>query len=424
MSHMRTREDGGGRTKTRSPSEDGDLRRGRAAGPAFGALGPLGSLLLSAGLMVSLTACSGSSAMGPLGSGGVGMGGAGAGGDRSATAGAPGGGGIAAPGTGGGINPNGGGGGTLGPGAGGRQGGSAGTVGATGTGGGAAGTGVGGTAAGAGGRSSGSAGRSGAGSGGATAGAGGSMTMVGSGGLGGSAPEIPAGYVPGIVAVGYGGVRIVSRDGGLTWTDRVITPGSMGDDQGLLRAVAYGKGLWIATGWQILTSTDGINWTDRGLVDDGGLKGCHIVEGLTYANGSFYAACGIGTGLVYRSADGMNWTMIGMIGDTKQHVFITYRGGKFVAWGDTKTTFQSTDAVTWTVMDGVSEGTYCLGAFRNRSDCHEAAWFEDGFWLNMKSPGLILRSTDGNKFDTVFTDDRNYTIYDSRVFTPGYVAPH
>jgi len=24
----------------------------------------------------------------------------------------------------------------------------------------------------------------------------------------------------------------------------------------------------------------------------------------------------------------------------------------------------------------------------------------------------------------VFTDDRNYTVYDSRVFTPGYVAPH
>ena len=417
---MHTRERPGRRSRNGSKAADQrEGHRPRAAEAAFKVL-----RLVSAGLMATLPACSGSTAMGPLGSGGVGVGGAksgGGGGGGSAAAGAPGAGGTGAPGTGGSTSSSGGAAGTVGPGTGGAQSGTAGTAGsggATGGRGGASGTGVGGAPAGGGGRNGGAGGRSG----GAAGGAGGSITTAGSGGAGGSS-EIPPGYVPAIMAVGYGGVRIVSRDGGKTWGDRAIVAGSTGDDQGLLRAVAYGKGLWIATGWKVLTSTDGVNWMDRGMVDDGGLKGCHIVEGLTYANGNFYAACGIGTGIVYRSPDGMNWTMIGSIGDTKQHVYITYRGGKFVAWGDTKTTYQSTDAITWTVLDGVSEGTYCLGSFMNRGDCHGASWFEDGFWLNLQSPGMIVRSTDGKKFDVVFTDDRNYTLYDGRVFTAGYVAP-
>jgi len=413
---MRTFEGRGDLARTRSRSAG--PRCARAPGPAPAAFRSL-ALVVSTGLVAALTACSGSNAMGPpLGSGGVGLGGAaaGMGGGTSATAGAPGSGGAGAPGSGGAPNT----GGAPGPGVGGRSGGGPATGGVTGTGG-AAGAGLGGATAGTGGR--GAAGRSGGGSGGATAGAGGSMTMAGSGGAGGTAAEIPPGYVPAIMGVGYGGVRIVSRDGGKTWGDRVIIPGAKGDDEGLLRAVAYGKGMWIATGWKYFTSTDGINWTDRGMVDDGSLKGCHVVEGLTYANGNFYAACSGSPGVVYRSSDGSSWTKIANIGNTQGHTYMTYRGGKFVAYGDSLTTFQSTDAVTWTVMDGVSEGTYCLGAFMNRSDCHDATWFEDGFWLNVQWPGGIVRSTDGKKFETVFTDERDYTVYQGRAFTPGYVAP-
>jgi len=416
---MRTFEDRGDLARARSRRES---RRGAGAPGAAPQPFPSLALLVSGGLLTVLTACSGSNAMGPpLGSGGIGLGGVGGGASAAAGApGAPGSGGMGATGSGGASTT--GGGGASGPGAGG-----AGAIGGTGSGGrgsGTAGTGVGGIAAGSGGRGPG--GRSGAGSGGAAAGAGGSMTTAGSGGAGGATSEIPAGYVPAIMGVGYGGVRIVSRDGGKTWGDRSIIPGSKNDDEGLLRAVAYGKGLWIATGWKYLTSTDGINWTDHGLLDDGSLKGCRIVEGLTYANGSFYAACASAPSVVYRSSDGSlsTWTKIGTIGNTDGHVYLTYRGGKFVAYGDNKTTYQSTDAVTWTVMDGVSEGTYCLGSFMNRTDCHQAAWFEEGFWLNVQWGGTILRSTDGKKFDTVFMDEHDYTVYQGRVFTAGYVAPH
>ena len=403
-----------------------DDRRDLARAPSRGerrrcvhAPAPPLALLVSGGLLTALTACSGSNAMGPpLGSGGIGLGGAAGG--RDATAGAPGGPGSGGVGTGGASS--GGAGGSGGPGSGGGSNGASGGVGMTGTGGGMAGSGAGGRAAGSGSGGRGTAGKSGAGSGGA----GGGMTMAGSGGVGGSSPEIPPGYVPAVMGVGYGGVRIVSRDGGKTWGDRAIIPGSKNDDEGLLRAAVYGKGLWIATGWRYLTSTDGINWTDQGLLDDGGLKGCHIVEGLAYANGSFYAACASTPSIVFRSSDGSiaSWTKIGTIGNTDGHVYLTYRGGKFVAYGDNKITYQSTDAVTWTVMDGVSEGTYCLGAYMNRADCHQAAWFEDGFWLNVQWGGTILRSTDGKKFDTVFQDEHDYTVYQARAFTAGYVAPH
>ena len=45
---------------------------------------------------------------------------------------------------------------------------------------------------------------------------------------------------------------------------------------------------------------------------------------------------------VYRSSDGVAWTKYANIGDTGGHLYLTYRGGKFVAYGDNKTSFQST----------------------------------------------------------------------------------
>src|SRR5436305_1416738 len=71
-----------------------------------------------------------------------------------------------------------------------------------------------------------------------------------------------------------------------------------GDDLELLRAVVYGKGLWIATGWKLVTSTDGVHWTDHGKIAAGPIPACNIVEGLAYKQGSFFAAC---DSSVYRS---------------------------------------------------------------------------------------------------------------------------
>ena len=163
--------------------------------------------------------------------------------------------------------------------------------------------------------------RGGTGGGGAGATGTGGASAVG-GAAGGTGD--PAGYVPALIGVGYGGIRIVSRDGGKTWGDRAYATTSGGDDEELLRAVAYGKGLWIATGWKLVTSTDGVHWTDRGLIKNGKNKipGCSIVEGLAYNAGYFFAACTPwdSPGVVFRSSDGLSWTKYGTIGDTGGHL--------------------------------------------------------------------------------------------------------
>lgn len=295
---------------------------------------------------------------------------------------------------------------------------SAGASGGAATGGAGTGGGSGGGSAGAG-----AAGTSGGGVGGGAGAAGGRAT----GGAGAGSAEIPAGWVPALVGVGYGGIRIVSRDAGKTWSDRAYEKANGGDDEVLLRAVTYGKGLWVATGWKLMTSADGVHWTDRGKLADGPIPSCSIVEGLAYKDGAFYAACTPwdAPAAVFRSSDGLKWTKyadIGGKGDTGGHLFLTYRDGKFVAYGDSKTSFQSTDALTWTVMSGVAEATYCDGAFKNGSACLESSWF-DGVWLRADWQGIISRSTDGKTFSRAYLDDQKNTLYQSRALASGYVAP-
>jgi hypothetical protein len=236
----------------------------------------------------------------------------------------------------------------------------------------------------------------------------------------------PAGYVPALIGVGYGGIRIVSRDGGKTWGDRTYTTVEGGDDTELLRAVAYGNGLWIATGWKLVTSTDGVHWTDRGLLTDGPkISGCTIVEGLAYSGGYFYAACTPwdSPAAVFRSSDGLTWTKHGTIGDTGGHLFLSHRGGMFVAYGDSGTSYQSADAVTWTVLPGVTEATYCQDAYHSQADCHDSSWF-DGAWLRADWQGIISRSADGKSFTQVYRDDQKNTLYQNRAIAAGFVAPN
>jgi hypothetical protein len=236
-----------------------------------------------------------------------------------------------------------------------------------------------------------------------------------------SQDEKPAGNVKGIIGVGYGGLRIVSRDQGRTWGSRTAFAANGADDENLLRAVVYGKGLWIATGWKLVTSTDGVHWTDHGLITKlpDPPPSCNIVEGLAFKDATFYAAC---SATLFRSDDGLQWAPVGPIGETGSHLFLTYRAGQFVAYGDTKTSFRSVDGATWSILAGIQQATYCGGQFRSQADCREASWF-DGVYLRPDWKGKILRSADGVKFDQVYVDDIQNTVYQGRAFAEGYVSP-
>lgn len=289
-----------------------------------------------------------------------------------------------------------------------------------------------GGSSGVGGKAGGSAGTAGS----SVSGAPGSGGVGGSGGTGGTSgigaggddgepidEEIPEGYVQGIIGVGYGGIRILSRDGGESWGERVSLAPSGGDDDNLIRAIAYGKGRWIATGWNLWTSDDGLAWASHGKLRDGIIDDQVIVEGLAYATGYFYAAGDGNPSRLYRSPDGLAWEQHAEIGNTVKHTGLAYRGGRFVSFGDSHTSYESTDGESWTEMAGVDDATYCEGTWKSLDDCHGAAWFDAGFYLTVEWGGEIRRSTTGQDFETVYRDDEENTLYKSCAVAEGYVAP-
>ncbi len=235
------------------------------------------------------------------------------------------------------------------------------------------------------------------------------------------------GLVPGLIAVGYGGIRVVSRDQGLSWGDRVSFAPDGGDDLDLLRAVTYGDGLWVASGWRYTTSTDGVEWTDHGLLNESEEIGipCNIVEGLAFKDGNFYAACTNweGIGKIFRSADGLSYEQISMIDDPGGHLFLSYRGGFFVAYGDHGTSYISDDAIEWSVMPDRIDATYCEDTWKSAVDCFEASWF-DGAYFSSQWSNKILRSTDGVRWTTVYEDLEEDNIpYRARAIAAGMVTP-
>jgi hypothetical protein len=259
------------------------------------------------------------------------------------------------------------------------------------------------------------------GAGGSTSGGAGAPA-AGAAGAGTPDPERPEGWLPALVAVGYGGIRVVSTDGGKSWGARASFSVNGGDDENLLRAVTYGKGKWLATGWKLVSSDDGRNWTDHGLINEGDFMPCNIIEGLAYHDGWFYAACPQSPAKVFRSEDGLTWNEHGTIGDTDGHLFLTFRAGKFVAYGDNARSFESSDGQSFSEMPGVSSATYCAGAWKSEADCFEASWF-DGIYLRTAWQGKIQASENGSDWPTVYDDDQKNTLYRSRAIAAGFVAP-
>lgn len=209
----------------------------------------------------------------------------------------------------------------------------------------------------------------------------------------------PPGLVPAIVGVGYAGVKIRSLDNGLTWRDRTQLAASGGDDPNLLRAVAYGKGLWATGGWKYLTSTDAVTWTQQSVHPCGG----GVVDGLAFGNDMFVAACGEST---YVSSDGFGWRRAGRFG-SGGHPKVVFGNGTFAAFGDAGAVFRSTDAMTWTRWDGMRDAAFCSGELKSRAACNvpsNGAW-GNGVWVKGYTPALggggIFRSTNGTNYTRV-----------------------
>jgi hypothetical protein len=124
--------------------------------------------------------------------------------------------------------------------------------------------------------------------------------------------------------------------------------------------------------------------------------------------------------IIARSSDGVSWSPYGTIGLTSNHVFLDFREGKFVSYGDLKTSFQSVDGKTFTPL-AIEEATFCENTWKSFTDCHMSSWF-GGVYLREDWPAKITRSTNGTAFSLVYTDTQGNTIYQARAIAEGYVA--
>ena len=136
--------------------------------------------------------------------------------------------------------------------------------------------------------------------------------------------------------------------------------------------VAVGVG-----GTNIVTSTNGIDWTQRG-------SGIFTTRALAVAwNGSYYIAIGVGTNTSAISGDGINWRSTSTnfqtnAADTK--ACIVWDGLKWVVmFQQSSTAYTSTDGIRWTsflcpsyVRDAVYIGTGWVGAGGGYGIVHSA----------------------------------------------------
>jgi len=250
-------------------------------------------------------------------------------------------------------------------------------------------------------------------------GGGGGGANTGGGGQGGEGGSANPG-TPTIVAVGYGGRRLRSTDLGLTWDSLVEDDANGGDDDNLLRAAVYAHGLFIAAGWRIHTSPDGVHWTER-TVD--GQQWC---GGLASGNGITLCTGGCGDS-VYTS-DGTTWQAAGDAtpGECAHMRSLAFGNGRFVARGDNDRMVTTTDGMTWTDLPTYAAGNVIFrdgafyangeGSFIHSSDgltwdTQTGAYPTDdfGYGAYFRGPwkGKIERSVDASTWNQVFNDDGN-----------------
>jgi hypothetical protein len=223
--------------------------------------------------------------------------------------------------------------------------------------------------------------------------------------------------ITGIIAVGYGGLRIVSRDLGQTWEDEVHWSENGGDDRDLLRAIAYGNGIWVSGGWRITTSTDGVAWTDRGNSEDViSAINCQVTDGMAFGNGEFLAACG---STLAASSNGLDWQRRGDTPEVGNHPYIVFdpAAKQFACSGDDGNSFVSNDGSDWTQLP-IDSVRLCQG-LAPESEC--GSFYYEGVYLSTEWGGLIRRSTSGSDFSDQYQDEFGNNLFTEFSFGVGWV---
>jgi hypothetical protein len=137
--------------------------------------------------------------------------------------------------------------------------------------------------------------------------------------------------------VAAGDDTVLTSNDGLNWTN-----GALGGLSNVV-GIAYGNGQFAVVGttgglWTVLTSVDARNWTPSRMIVTNGLR--------AIAYGDLGAVIVGEDGAILTSSDGQTWTQH-QSGTTNSLVAVAYGNGRFVAVGFGSTVVTSTNGVEW-----------------------------------------------------------------------------
>lgn len=194
-----------------------------------------------------------------------------------------------------------------------------------------------------------------------------------------------------------------------TWTRRIYSGSG-------LRGIAFGSGIYVAVGenGSIWRSSNSTNWTP--VVS----RTTITLASVGYGNGTFiivgYASAGSGDSLVLTSTDGLTWTdtTAGAGVDSWQDLrYIRWTSDRFVASGWYGKLRHSTNlGVSFSTTRTTTEDTPALAY-------GSGVWFAAGLDKDNVNADIDLVSTDGSDWTTLTTpslDNRNSAIFFNNTF--------
>ncbi len=202
-----------------------------------------------------------------------------------------------------------------------------------------------------------------------------------------------------LVTVANSGVGYASRSvDGAIWA----TPQSVGFGTTGFNSAAYGAGVYIVAGNNgiLLSSTDGISWTERDSK-----FGINAINQVLYAN-SLFVAVGA-AGYLSTSPDGITWTAQTSQFSTNAIASVIYGNSLWVAYGAAGQLSTSTDGLTWTAK------TSQFGA-----NAISKVIFAGGLFIAVGAAGALSSSADGDTW-TARTSQFGTTAINSIAYGAG-----
>lgn len=210
-------------------------------------------------------------------------------------------------------------------------------------------------------------------------------------------------YAKGIYLIGGDVGKMFRSTDGMNWT-QVPTPAP----QRHWGSLTYGKGRFVALTYndygidgtmgtkQIITSTDGISWTDANSVENA------YWTDIAYGGGRFVAVRDGGNPMF--STDGINWTSSNPIAEINEWASVTYGNGRFVAVSadGTHQIMTSTNGKTWTLIESPVQNSWQSIAY---GDGYFVAISTAGWGSNEDTSKAVMISSDGINWTAEDTPD-------------------